>query len=72
MSLYQQEKRSHIIQKFIDFDKYDKKFYDNLYLDDFKIVIKMPIIIEKNREFQDDIKIEEFNLIKYTYLLAYD
>ena len=55
---------------FIDFDKYEKIFYNNLYLDDFKIVIKMPLIKKEN--FQEDIKIEKFDLAKYTYLLSYD
>ncbi|MFX1392843.1 MAG: hypothetical protein ACFFAH_04630 [Promethearchaeota archaeon] len=56
--------------KFIDFDKIRRKFYNNIYLDDFKIVVKMPLTKENNSK--EDIKIEEFDLTKYTYLLAYD
>ena len=55
---------------FIDFDKYERIFYNNLYLDDYKIVIKMPLIKKENS--QEDIKIEKFDLAKYTYLLSYD
>ena len=55
---------------FIDWDKYKNRFYNNLYLEDFKIVIKMPLILEKKLDM--DIKIKKFDLTKYTYLLSYD
>ena len=58
------------VRKFIDFDKIARKFYNNIYLDDYKIVVKMPLTKEKNS--REDIKIENFNLTKYTYLLAYN
>ena len=58
------------VRKFIDFDKIARKFYNNIYLDDYKIVVKMPLTKEKNS--REDIKIENFNLKKYTYLLAYN
>lgn len=58
------------VGKFIDFDKYKRRFYNNLYLDDIKIVVKMPLIKEK--ESKEDLKVEKFDLAKYTYLLAYD
>lgn len=58
------------IRNFIDFDKINKRFYNNKYLDDFKIVIKMPL--NKENKSKEDIKIEKFDLTKYTYLLAYD
>lgn len=60
--------------KFIDFDKKRGMFYDNIWLDEHKIVVKMPLTRENysdkhpNMEF----RIEEFSLVKYTYLLAYD
>ena len=57
--------------KFIDFDKYKEIFYDNLYIDDYKIVVKIPLIKRKDR-FYRKIKIKEFDLGRYTYLLAYD
>jgi len=56
--------------KFIDFDKYNEIFYDNLYIDDFKIVVKMPLI-KKKRVRCKDMKISRFDLGKYTYLLSY-
>ena len=57
--------------KFIDFDKYKEIFYDNLYIDDYKIVVKMPLIKKRDR-FYKKIKIREFDLGRYTYLLSYD
>ncbi len=57
-------------RKFLDYDKYKKIFYDNIYLDEFKIVVKMPLFsIEISQK--EDIKIKKFNLEKYTYLLSY-
>ena len=60
--------------KFIDFDKKKGMFYDNIWLDEQKIVIKMPITSESYSEKYPnlDFKIEEFNLANYTYLLAYE
>lgn len=58
--------------KFIDFDKDRKIFYNNLYLDDFKIVIKMPCVSTEKDIDQNLIKIEKFDLVKYTYLLTYE
>ena len=59
--------------KFIDFDKQKEIFYDNIWIDEQKLVIKMPLT-RKNYSDKDpnNFKIEEFNLVKYTYLLAYD
>ncbi len=58
------------ITMFIDWDKYKNRFYNNLYLEDFKFVIKMPLI--QNEELDLDIKIKKFDLTEYTYLLSYD
>ena len=58
------------ISKFIDYDKNTNIFYDNLYLNDAKIVIKMRLIKKENNS--EDIRIEKFDLTKYTYLLSYD
>ena len=71
MSLFPTVNKNQIsIQKFIDWDKFENVFYNNFYLDKFKIVIKMPLIpIEEGR---DDIKIKKFNLEKYTFLISYD
>jgi hypothetical protein len=59
---------------FIDFDKKKGVFYDNIWLGEQKIVIKMPLT---KKDYPDkfpswDIRIEEFNLVNNIYLLAYD
>lgn len=56
--------------KFLDWDKYKNRFYNNLYLKDYKLVVKIPLIPQKNIE--EEIKIKRFNLTKYTYLISYD
>ena len=58
------------ISKFLDFDKHENVFYDNIYLDDYKIVVKVPLM--KSRKKLKDFKINKFDLTKYTYLLSYD
>ena len=58
---------------FIDFDKGTSIFYDNLYLDDYKIVVKTPIVCCKKLTETIDIKvkIEKFDLTKYAFLTSY-
>ena len=58
------------ISMFIDWDKYKNRFYNNLYLEDYKLVIKIPLI--KDKTTIDDLKIKKFNLAKYTYLVSYE
>ena len=59
--------------KFIDFDKNKSIFYNNIYLDEYKIVVKMPLTKkEPSQEVKEDIKIEKFDITKYIYLLAYE
>ena len=58
------------ISKFLDFDKNKSIFYDNIYLDDYKIVVKVPLIEKQKAE--KDMKINKFDLTKYTFLLSYD
>ena len=65
------KKEDFTTSKFIDFDKSKEIFYDNLYIDDYKIVVKMPLIKKRDR-FYKKIKIKEFDLGRYTYLLSYD
>jgi hypothetical protein len=57
------------ISMFIDWDKYKNRFYNNLYLEDFKFVVKMPLI--QNDKLDLDIKIKKFDLTEYTYLISY-
>ncbi|MFW9773751.1 MAG: hypothetical protein ACFFFB_19730 [Candidatus Heimdallarchaeota archaeon] len=58
------------MSKFIDWDKFENCFYNNIYLEDYKFVIKMPLISSK--DIKKDIKIKRFDLTKYTYLVSYD
>lgn len=58
------------IQKFIDWDKFKNVFYNNFYLQDYKMVIKIPLTPRKRKK--DDIKIKKFDLEKYTFLVSYD
>ena len=55
---------------FLDWDKYKNRFYNNFYLDDYKFVIKMPLLTEKKN--RDKLKIKKFNLTRYTYLVSYE
>ncbi|MHA2399271.1 MAG: hypothetical protein ACXADU_10345 [Promethearchaeota archaeon] len=57
------------LRKFIDWDKFKNVFYNNFYLENYKIVIKMPLIPKKDKK--SDIKIKKFDLEKYTYLCSY-
>jgi len=62
------------IKKFIDFDKQNQTFYNNLYLNDIKIVIKIPLVNKEriDERINRNIKIEKFDLSKCAYLLSYD
>ena len=61
--------RRYLVKKFIDFDKNNNIFYNNLYLNDSKIVIKIPLIEKENS--QPEIKIEKFTLVNNVYLTSY-
>ena len=56
---------------FVDFDKKKKTFYNNLYLEEEKLVIKMPLINSEklDEKVKREVKVEKFDLTKYTYLL---
>ncbi|MFX1397675.1 MAG: hypothetical protein ACFFAS_11615 [Promethearchaeota archaeon] len=64
------EEEDLVLSKFIDFDKNENVFYDNLYIDDYKIVLKIPLF--KKHERKNDITIEKFTLENYLYLFAYE
>jgi len=71
MSLLPTVKNNQIsIQKFIDWDKFENVFYNNFYLENYKIVIKMPLAPRKKPKHE--IKIKKFDLEKYTFLISYD
>ncbi len=61
---------SESVSMFLDWCKYKNIFYNNLYLEDYDWVIKMPLIPHGSGT-QKDIKLKKFNLTKYTYLLSY-
>ena len=64
------KKESMSVSMFLDWCKYKNIFYNNLYLEDYDWVIKIPLI-PQGLENQDDIKLKKFDLTKYTYLLSY-
>jgi len=60
---------------FLDYDKCENVFYSNLYLDDYKLVVKTPIVrsgIKPETPDVNNIKLEEFSLVDYVYLLAHE
>lgn len=67
--LLPEEKKEITIRRFIDWDKCTNIFYNNIYLENCKFVIKMNLIPKENLE--EDIKIKKFDLGKYTYLCSY-
>ncbi|MHA1147277.1 MAG: hypothetical protein ACTSR8_03435 [Promethearchaeota archaeon] len=60
------------MSKFIDFDKGEKIFYDNLYLEEVKMCVKIPLCSKQKRVPKVDVKIKKFNPAKYTYILTYE
>jgi len=69
MSLIPPEEKEEIkIKYFLDWDNCVNTFYNNIYLENCKVVIKMPLIPRSDSE---DIKIKKFDLGKYTYLCSY-
>jgi len=64
------EKDEFTISKFLDFDKSKEIFYDNIYLDNYRIVVKVPLT--KKQKAEKEFKINRFDLTKYTFLLSYD
>ena len=68
MSLIQpMENETLTVSKFIDFDKGQNIFYDNVYLDEYKIVVKMPLL-KRDKAVQ----IKKFTLENYTFLFSYE
>ncbi len=65
-----QEKEVDFCQKkHIDYDQIEQIFYDNIYFENSDVVLKIPLICLIKQISNDDIKIEKFDLSKYTYLL---
>lgn len=59
-----------VLKKFINFDKNRNIFYDNLWINEEKIVVKMPLL--EDHDLKYNLKIEEFNLANNVFILAYD
>lgn len=64
------EKEVFTFRKFIDFDKLDRELYNNFYLKDANVVVKMPLMGSDNTK--EDSKIEKFSLEKSVYLVSYE
>ncbi len=56
--------------QFIDYDKILKHFHINLYLTEYKIVIKTPLVNSYGIHVHEDSLIEKFDLTKYLYILS--
>ena len=60
---------------FLDWCKYKNIFYNNLYLEDYDWLIKMPIMPQgserRDKNNRDEIKLKKFNLTRTTYLISY-
>ena len=67
-SSLEKRKKKLNVSKYLDFDKKNKIFYNSLYLDEFKIVVKIPLTSPQSSSSPEHIKIERFDLAKYTYL----
>ncbi len=64
------KKRKQSIRGYIDFDKRDSHYYNNIYLDEFDVVIKMPLFeYDKTEEIA---VIDRFSLSNRIFLLSYD
>ena len=61
--------KGELIKRFIDFDKDTNILYNNLYLNNFQIVIKIPL--DEKEISQPKIKIEKFSLVNDIYLTSY-
>ena len=60
---------------FLDYDKTENVFYSNLYVEDYKLVVKTPIVrgsIKPETPDVNNIKLEEFSLGNNVYLLAHE
>lgn len=58
------------IKRFIDFDRNNNIFYVSHYLDEYKIFLKVPIVLDGTQDV--DTKIDNFGIAKYIYLTQID
>ena len=59
------------LNKFVDFNKSERIFYNNLYLNEYNVVIKIPLYLSNKKRLIHDIKIEKFNLANSIYFFSY-
>ncbi|MEJ2250825.1 MAG: hypothetical protein P8Y97_14380 [Candidatus Lokiarchaeota archaeon] len=57
------------LSMFIDFDKQKEKFYNNIYIENFRVVVKMPFI--QREDPKENINIDRFDLNNYIYICDY-
>ncbi len=60
---------------YLDYDKYENVFYSNLYLEDYSLVVKTPIVkgsIIPETPDDNKVVVEKFDLAKYVYLLSHE
>lgn len=58
------------MNKFIGLKQHQEQIYNNLYVDELKIVIKVPLIEENNDDM--DIRAEEFDITMYNIFIPYE
>ena len=61
-----------MLGQFLDFDKVSSIVYNNLYLEDYKLVVKIPIDDKDYEKSKTEIKIEKFDLNNRAFLLSID
>lgn len=55
------------LSKYLDYNKNDDQYYNNLYLDEYKLVVKIPLL---ETEKSDEFKIERFSLVNKIYITS--
>ena len=63
------KKKEMALNQFLDYNKSTHQLFENIYLKEQKLVIKIPLI--GNHKNNLDIVIEQFDLTKYLYLVSY-
>lgn len=66
------EERNHeefLTKRFLEYDKNNNQICDNLYLDTFKIGVKMPI--SQNPNLKDIVKFERFIISNNVFITSY-
>lgn len=58
-----------LLKRFLEYDKNNNQICDNLYLDTYKIVVKVPI--SQNPNLKDVVKFERFNISNNVFLTSY-